>query len=637
MASQEVQDQGSGEIPGYSDQPMGNKPTESHALAAENAGINTSQDIRATDKAFPEDLDVEDVGWGERDFTSSLTVIPGVPNEQLATLIRRFDNQTFHVKAINVTPLANLDMNVAEKEEFSPEKLRAHLERLYTSVIVHLVAFGKQVAHIRSWSDWRRTFTFLSVYTAAWTADLLLSTMLLFLIVLILSPSARTTCFPPLSREIVRPTQSATGTKKSSTSTASGMVTVASEERSGEGAEREAHSFLNSIASLLLSTSAGKQDQDTGNVSHGKEAPDIKAPDVTQLQKDMVHAKDTSVNQDAVQQKTSKSVSTMVWKGAEETMHVVAQAVDNWERIANALRPIPPFQRARPRILLSLCVLLPLLASLFVTSYLLVKGLGLGIGIALFGGPVLSRVDAIIIQNYPKFRKYLELRNSVLRGVPTNAQLAVTLLRIGEHSKAPIPPPTPTNAALEQHTNGEQARGEEAAKPGQGAIAKQTKAKGGFLGFLRTMTGGGINVLLATDRVKAAVGERHAKNRLGVVEPPDTNPFVGPVRFPARYKGRKGYVYITTTATSPAVSWTSDLGNMNPAWTMSIAGIQEIQKVGGLGWKSKIMVHWALEKDVVDGLLLRSADEEYHLTAITRRDELFNRLVSAGPQMWEVL
>jgi hypothetical protein len=170
------------------------------------------------------------------------------------------------------------------------------------------------------------------------------------------------------------------------------------------------------------------------------------------------------------------------------------------------------------------------------------------------------------------------------------------------------------------------------------AEVEQTKKRGGFLGLLRAVTGGGIHVFLATDKVKAAVGVRHARNRLGVVEPQNINPLAGPVRFPARHKGRKGHAYITMTATSPALSWTSSLKDVNPAWTIPIADIVDVQKVGGLGWKSKIMVHWALEKEVVDGVILKTArGEEYHLTAVTLRDELFNRLISAGPQMWESL
>ena len=45
---------------------------------------------------------------------------------------------------------------------------------------------------------------------------------------------------------------------------------------------------------------------------------------------------------------------------------------------------------------------------------------------------------------------------------------------------------------------------------------------------------------------------------------------------------------------------------------------------------------WALEKQVVDGLVVRTKlGDEYHLTAVMIRDELFNRLIAMGSQMWE--
>ena len=108
------------------------------------------------------------------------------------------------------------------------------------------------------------------------------------------------------------------------------------------------------------------------------------------------------------------------------------------------------------------------------------------------------------------------------------------------------------------------------------------------------------------------------------------------MRFLARYKGKKGHAYITATATTPAVSWTHEDEDLKPVWTVAIQDIVELKKVGGLGWKSKIVVGWAMGSEIVDGLLVKAANgEEMHLTAISMRDELFNRLISIGSQMWE--
>jgi hypothetical protein len=76
---------------------------------------------------------------------------------------------------------------------------------------------------------------------------------------------------------------------------------------------------------------------------------------------------------------------------------------------------------------------------------------------------------------------------------------------------------------------------------------------------------------------------------------------------------------------------------MNPAWTVAIGDVLELRKVGGLGWKSKLIVGWALGSEVVDGIIVKTrGGDELHLTAISTRDDLFNRLISMGGQMWEV-
>ena len=69
---------------------------------------------------------------------------------------------------------------------------------------------------------------------------------------------------------------------------------------------------------------------------------------------------------------------------------------------------------------------------------------------------------------------------------------------------------------------------------------------------------------------------------------------------------------------------------------IKVADITEVQKIGGLGWKTKIAVAWATEDEVTDGLLIRTATgSEFHFTAMPPRDELFNRLVAMGPQTWK--
>jgi hypothetical protein len=49
-----------------------------------------------------------------------------------------------------------------------------------------------------------------------------------------------------------------------------------------------------------------------------------------------------------------------------------------------------------------------------------------------------------------------------------------------------------------------------------------------------------------------------------------------------------------------------------------------------------MVVAWATDREIADGILIIDRHgKQYHLTAISLRDELFNRLISIGSQMWE--
>ncbi|EED80128.1 predicted protein [Postia placenta Mad-698-R] len=75
-----------------------------------------------------------------------------------------------------------------------------------------------------------------------------------------------------------------------------------------------------------------------------------------------------------------------------------------------------------------------------------VKAGSFGLSFVLFGQPLISRGAHWLTHRFPNWREMLQLRASRNRGlgtgVPTNAQLALKLLRIAEESKTPLPPPT---------------------------------------------------------------------------------------------------------------------------------------------------------------------------------------------------
>jgi hypothetical protein len=53
----------------------------------------------------------------------------------------------YHVKAIPTAPPGGLDMNIADEEEFSPDKLRANLERVYMTIVSEKHHASRSSAH----------------------------------------------------------------------------------------------------------------------------------------------------------------------------------------------------------------------------------------------------------------------------------------------------------------------------------------------------------------------------------------------------------------------------------------------------------------------------------------------------------
>jgi hypothetical protein len=53
----------------------------------------------------------------------------------------------YHVKEIVTAPPGGLDLNIADEEEFSPDKLRANIERLYMTMVSFSRFFIVTTAH----------------------------------------------------------------------------------------------------------------------------------------------------------------------------------------------------------------------------------------------------------------------------------------------------------------------------------------------------------------------------------------------------------------------------------------------------------------------------------------------------------
>ncbi|ROV99808.1 hypothetical protein VSDG_02938 [Cytospora chrysosperma] len=636
-------------------------PSLSHALATDD---HNEKGLAQKEHAE----EVLDLGWNERKQEVAEPLVGGMDNEELWLLVRRFNKQMYHVKSIPHPVPGGLDLNIADEEEFSPDKLRANLERLYMTVITGLLGVVNHIARLRSWRETRRTAYFAAAYFSAWLLDLLVPLISLTLITLIAYPPSRHILFPPAPLALVNSRTGGVQKPRAGVLGSHDSATGAPENHKGEAVEQEASGFVNGIATVALSSASGKHpadDDEDGSLG------DV-VPDPTAIALKAADAKDTAGGGQpgANHNKTKVPMETAMWTKMRPFMHALADIADTWERFGNALTPTPPFPKNTYRFRLALLVIPIFCMSMFVTSYMVVKGTTFGVGFGFFGDPIIARGVESLNRRFPNWQKLLELRNTILKGVPTNAQLTITLLRIGEANHAPLPPPPrgtspPPNkpaqitdqdmkaVAGEAPLNATDAELEEAMRHDpttaldtdgddidKAKASKHGRKSSKIIGFFKGTTKGAIKTAIGTDTAKAKAGSGKAKDRLGVI--PRHKHFDGPVEFQARHKGHKGRVYISTKATVPAVAFSTDVksnmdeGHVHPAWTIAMADIVELRKVGGYGWKAKLVVGWAMNKEIADGLeMVTTTGETFKITACPLRDELFNRLVAMGGQKWE--
>ncbi|KAK6341453.1 hypothetical protein TWF696_008527 [Orbilia brochopaga] len=654
-----------------------NAPSDSHALAAADTDLKGAAQIDHSDR------EVKDLGWNDPTEVIPKPLVGGLSNDELWTLIRRFNKHIYHVKAMPYAPPGGLDLNIADEDEFSPDKFRATLERLYMTVIVGFIAAFKHIARLRSWNERKRTASFCAVYFIAWLLDLVVPLLIAFAITLIAFPKSRRYLFPPTPIALVNTATGQLQQPPAGVLASRGSLTGAPEKHEGEAVEEEASNFVAGIAAIGINSATGQHPE---NLEQDEEGTiDTKVPDPSSVAIKATDAKDKAAGGTGKKHgKTKEPLQDAMWAKMRPITHGLESVADTWERFGNALSPTPPFPQQAPRTRLAGLLVPMVLASFFITSYMVVKGIGFGIGFGFFGQPVIDRGLDLLNRKFPHWQKLLELRNTILKGIPTNAQLTITLLRIGEANKAPIPPPPrsnspPSSGAITPHSDYDHAELSEGldatpeelehairptTPPHVNDPAKPTpKKKPGskVLSFFKSTTKTGVATALGTDRLKAQVGSEHAKQRIGILPKEKEILPMGPVDFPARMHGKKGNILITTTAVTPCVSFafesktdtvkntlspgdTSNAGNrealegpsLKPVWSIAINEIKEIRKVGGLGWKGKLIVGWALEKTVTDGLeIVDRRGNKYTCTAITLREELFNRLISLGAQKWE--
>jgi hypothetical protein len=177
--------------------------------------------------------------------------------------------------------------------------------------------------------------------------------------------------------------------------------------------------------------------------------------------------------------------------------------------------------------------------------------------------------------------------------------------------------------------------------------AKHDKWRGRAVHFAKSGAKAMVKTAMGVDKMRAKAGKESAKTRLGVVPSKDQPTTESPSVFDARFHGKEGFVYLVSDIDNPSVCFSTEaptgtaaypnLQQSQEAWIVPINDITTLNKYHGYGTKSKILAGWALEKAIRDGLeIIDRHGNQKILTAMPRRDELFNRLCAIGGQKWEI-
>ncbi|KAL4786970.1 hypothetical protein BJX76DRAFT_319668 [Aspergillus varians] len=584
----------------------------------------------------------------------------GMPNEDLWRLIRRFDKQVSHVHAVPQSQIQQLDLNRAADEQFPPAKLQKTIDRFYISVIVKVGLFFNHVNRLRSWEQPHRTGTFGAVYLVAWLCNLLIPMLSGTLVLMVFSPSVRSSLFPPISE------MQASSTKDSEP--AQGTPQVA-----GEQTEIDATNFVNGLTTSMAEGS---------NEPVQAETPE---PGNTETPGD-------GTDETGTPKKAPPAITV--------TMRALSDITDLCERLSNLFSPSPPFTLIGPRlqiagILLSIC-----LASLLMSSHVIVKAGSLIVGLAFFSDPVLTRGVDFLDRNIPDWKACLDIDKTLLKGVPANAQLTLTLLRLGEINSTPIPAPPPPGVYKSQYPSQWQLLRTKSKAESDQKKASETdslslspteatdetqddqhktssermsklKAKPKkwlrILTFARRAISTAIKGHIAYNRAMALTGagsKFYAKGLIAAVLERNINLLTiapslsaGPFTFDAKFERKRGTAVIDSSSStdgSPILYFTSRAAaklNMEDLSVQSqkadavgfqvrVADIRELRKTEGLGWKGKLIVQLAAagEEAPNEGLVVQGLEpaQTFHLTDMRGRNTLFNRLVAGGAQCWEM-
>lgn len=170
-------------------------------------------------------------------------------------------------------------------------------------------------------------------YTVAWYFDLLMPLFAILLLTLIAYEPSRDVLFPPAPLALVSSKTGGVQKPKAGVLGSTDSATGAPENHKGEAVEAEASNFVNSMASVALSSASGKHPANEPTAAE-EDSPHDKIPDPTAvaISASSARVKAGGANAGAHDDKSKVPMETAMWTKMRPLMHTVADLADTWER-----------------------------------------------------------------------------------------------------------------------------------------------------------------------------------------------------------------------------------------------------------------------------------------------------------------
>ncbi|KAI9639865.1 uncharacterized protein MKK02DRAFT_18941 [Dioszegia hungarica] len=706
-----------------------NVPSSMSAPTALPTGpdTNPSEQKEAMKKTGPKAAarEVEKTKGAEREIKGEPvggTIVKGVEDDRLYAMLRRFDVDITHVlHPASKLPSTEPDLRISLLPNLPShsEVIKSNLERLIAAVGPSSVRGAREMGRLMSWSpeERARTASYALSYFICWAFGYAVVGVFVFGAVVMCFPMTRRMLFPPIPPAPYTPPSATDPTNQKGDESLLGTTDSAAAHRSkAEQAEEqafEARSILQAFTTRLV-FDGSKKGRNAGNAQVGEKVldtsdsesddaddSDVLAPagnadgskphgqgeesaDIVIGGEKIKHdsKKTEKQKKKAAQAAAKKKRDELVSKMTKGTQDGLGAAADMIERLTNALSPPTCYPDRLARFKMAGAFLIPpALLFHFVPAWVFGRAATFLFGVGMFAQPVLIRVGKEVVARLPpNWQELVDIRNSILSGVPTDAQLTLHLLRVAESLDNPLPraPAAPLegspkeaikDTSPEKVTEDDDAEIEQAINEGSKAEEIMVKAKvktkshvlGAFKGIGKKMAGFRGDV--AVDGEQKVVSSSLRCNRIGAKI--DKTVFQGGAEdtgeidsFPAKLNGTSGYIILESRndiLPAPQVSFVAASGTGKEHFVWPIDDIVEIKKSHvtatrlALGWVSGaeieglgLTIRFKTRKQLIIDQNKTSAEGRldgttFEFTKVARREQLFVRLVSMGAQRWEVL